>query len=545
MARGIPSNYEKGWVYYERLGKEGYEVEADAAQKYYNSITLHENTSDSGLGQQLINKGRQERSKELALLGQVFKVNARDLDDSQYLTALNEIMNVGTVWKPAVQRIKDNLQNRKNNKDQRFYVNTFYNIFIRNFKNNIKNGINELLGQEIFRYNVLNNETEAKEGIEGMYEDAYQNAFKQTMNTLNENVDNGDSAEVKQAIEALVQGSDRLRAVMTPLLPQTKKLIEQLKTSYITKNGRQRTKGGRDKVKVYGGNLPATTKKLRGDVSEEITALIATSLTNKTHGNYQVTSSSTRASQFSSDIVTIFTSTMSVDPAAIEKSIEKIYATDGDQDILSLDKTSAAAEIQNLYQQVQNMSNAEAFVVYDSVKNYELGNSFSNFGFHGTSYNYSSLVTRLEELKFDKARDIINKFNNTMNGAILEGERKDVEEDISQALASNIAEFLYDDYKVIGNKDNRAIHIFTLSGVKIPLSFFLIASGKAIKAAEDEKRVTSQWFSFHFSGSKEILYKESSEEKNPWEKQREDAIKNFKMSISFLRNFETIVKSYL
>ena len=541
MARGIPSNYEKGWVYYERLGKEGYEAEADAAQKYYNNITLPENTSDSGLGQQLINKGIKEKEKELAFLKEVFKVDAHLDTPSQYLTAINEIMNVGTIWKPAVQKIKDNLENRKNNKDQKFYVNTFYNVFIPIYKKNIASGINGLLEKQTFREKVLEDEAGAKQMLEKIYKNAYQGAFRLAAEKLSANMSNEDLKGIKQAIETLAGGVDRLRQVMA--IPKSEELIKRLKTSYLKKNGGRRMKGG--KVKAYGAQFSATTNKMRGDVSEEITALIYSLLQGKAKGDYQVSSSSTRISQFSTDVATIFTSTMTVDPAVIEQSIEKVYTLDKGTDILSLDKTFATAEIQNLYQNVQNMSNAEAFVVYDSVKNYALGNSFQNFGFHGTSYNYSSLITQLEQLNFTKARDIINKFNNTMNGAILEGKRKDVEEDISQALASNIAEFLYDDYKVIGNKDNRAIHMFTLSGIKVPLSFFLIASGEAIQAAEDEKRAASQWFDFHFSGSKKILYDESSKEEMAWGKQREDAIKNFKMSVSFLKNFETIVKTYL
>lgn len=554
MARGrIPTSYDHGWVYYERLGEEGHEEEKSAAIEYYERINFKDNTRKKGLGAQLIAKGNQERKKEVALIEEVFEVKGFDkIKPEDYLRKINEIMNVGVMWKPAVQQIKNNLEARKTKTDpnQKFYLQSFTNIFTKAYKDNVERNFNALLNDKKFCSSVHDpeQETKALEAIQKVYNDSYEGAFQEAVSKLeSKNLDIGTDDNLRAAMEAIVKGADRLKQELLNVSESTKSILSILQKNYVRKNGgRRKTKD--DVIKIFKYNSKGLPKvhgnnQLKGDASEEIASLIYQALKNKSK-NFEITSSRTIRPMYSTDNTTVFTAKGTVDQGELTKLLEELTKVEEGTDPMGLGKEVAAGRIQEFYDTVQAMTNGNAFVVYDSVKNYSLGDSFHNFGFGGTSYNYDSLRSRLESLGYKNAREIINKFNNTMNGAILEGKRTNVEEALSKALASNIAEFLYDDYRVIGNSDNRAIHMFNLGGIMVPLSFFLIASGNALKLAEDEN-ITRQWFSFHFNGAKEIKFHEDAAGTEKWNEQREEAISNFKMSISFLRNFEEIVKQYL
>ena len=555
MARGrIPTSYDHGWIYYDRLDKDGHEEEKSAAIEYYKRIDFQDNARSNGLGAQLINKGMQEKEKEEALIREVFKIEGfENIDSKDYLGKINEIMNVGVMWKPAVQQIKNNLEARKTKTDpnQKFYLQSFTNIFTKAYKDNVETNFNALLKNKKFCSSVHDpkQETEVLEAIQEVYNDSYKGAFQEAVSKLeSKNMDIGADDDLRKAMEAIVKGADRLKQELLNVSESTKSILSILQKNYVRKNGDRRKTKKDEAIKIFQYNSKGLPKvhgnnQLKGDASEEIASLIYQVLKNKSK-NFEITSSRTIRPMYSTDNTTVFTAKGTVDQGELTKLLEKLTKVEEGIDPIGLGKEIATGRIQEFYDTVQTMTNGNAFVVYDSVKNYSLGDSFHNFGFGGTSYNYDSLRSRLESLGYDNAREIINKFNNTMQGAILQKEREETKEALSKALASNIAEFLYDDYRVIGNSDNRAIHMFNLGGIMVPLSFFLIASGNALKLAEDEN-ITRQWFSFHFNGAKEIKFHEDATGTEKWNEQREEAISNFKMSISFFRNFEEIVKQYL
>ena len=112
-----------------------------------------------------------------------------------------------------------------------------------------------------------------------------------------------------------------------------------------------------------------------------------------------------------------------------------------------------------------------------------------------------------------------------------------------------MANFMFDDWTNIGVTTNNAIHIFSLDEVKIPLSYLLIATGKAMLNTISDP---TSYFKVSFSVPNEIKYPEKIQDFDVnigmigyWDEQRQIARKNSSFSIRFLSNFKTLIKDLI
>lgn len=190
----------------------------------------------------------------------------------------------------------------------------------------------------------------------------------------------------------------------------------------------------------------------------------------------------------------------------------------------------------------------DGFIIYSSDKNYTLNKDFSGFhagslgataaDFLGNVYKNSSLLNTL-----------IGAIQQLGQGAILEGKSADFEE----LLAQDVAYMLFDDYSTIGQKNTggNAIHIMNLNGIMIPMSVILTLLADAIESVDNStaiRRVVNVKIQ-----APPVIYKTTQEQidefpQNPaaaWDKQRQEALHNTKISATFLRNFSSLVKLYL
>ena len=227
-------------------------------------------------------------------------------------------------------------------------------------------------------------------------------------------------------------------------------------------------------------------------------------------------------------------------------------------DMLQDGDTGTKESFRKVVDQVGNHiveNSAQSAIIYESTKAYSLGKSFEDYGgFHGTSWHAKELDTLLTDLNLtvDSGINLTTLLLNTAPYAIASDKKNEIE----KTLARNVAYFLFDDYKTIGNAfgtTHNAIHIFNLSHIYVPLSYLLYRISNALANAErnlyNEVRFNLTYPSslYHdqipgFQPARERTWYHSNrrwraEQKNMWD--------GFKLEISFLQNFKNLLKGDL
>ena len=134
-------------------------------------------------------------------------------------------------------------------------------------------------------------------------------------------------------------------------------------------------------------------------------------------------------------------------------------------------------------------------------------------------------------------------------GAIY-GNSTEMREAIRLNLSKALANFLFDDYKMLGNdlldKGANAVHLFNLNGIRVPLSYFLAQAAEAL--AETAKATNGIFnISIHVP---EILYGGSEyyyDDYTPdmWAAQQAHTLYNSTITVTFLKKFnESMLKFF-
>lgn len=228
-------------------------------------------------------------------------------------------------------------------------------------------------------------------------------------------------------------------------------------------------------------------------------------------------------------------------------------------------------------------------LIYTNAKSYKqsrliTGESFFQGGRRSIKHLDSVInSTKGAKLKTEAVNGLINMVINTIPGAMLEGS-DEPQNILSRFLAQKIAYLLFDDWDTIGGKqigdldeNVKAIHVFALNGVLVPLSYLLNKAAEAFKATSrdftiarneyfrvsfdtpdsitfPEAKDTTKWMMeqiYQNEGGKEKYNQLSDEEKfdlrakqlvEAWNKQSKDAINGTKFGIDFLSNFNDLLQ---
>lgn len=235
--------------------------------------------------------------------------------------------------------------------------------------------------------------------------------------------------------------------------------------------------------------------------------------------------------------------TFGIDPDIIQKALET-------NEQVSRERNKNLFE--NLGKQLQGIH--DGFIVYSSDKNYTYNEGFKERG--GFQAEKISLDTYRNIMRYTtrNARTFIGAILQTAEGAVLGGEKS--RKELEAAAAQDIAYFLFDDFKTLGKEadvnDPKAIHIMNLDGVYIPLSFFLILVANAI---DDEVGNPDDFVTVNISVA-DILWKTQDEQDDEqertglsafdmWQVQRSYALRESKIEVHFLREFQQIIRDYL
>lgn len=195
----------------------------------------------------------------------------------------------------------------------------------------------------------------------------------------------------------------------------------------------------------------------------------------------------------------------------------------------------------------------DGYIVYSSDKNYAYNKGFEKRG--GFQAENINLQTYQQIMKYTEknARTFTGAILQTAEGAIAGiGYRHTMEE----AMAHDIAYFLFDDFKTIGNEvgagDTQAIHLMNLNGILFPLSVFLSAFADAIEEEvgrpDDFVRVEIEIPGILFPTAKqqsEWQEKNKASGYDAWNYQREVALAKTKIEVHFLKSFRELITRYL
>lgn len=524
------------YVYYERLKQDGY------TQLYYTikknlgiqrgSLKELQKTSEN-----LRRMGAMEKAKETAFVQKVFhKPISVDFDDrksvKEFIDVLNEAMNFKDLYKRNLQLL---LKTDKQKTTISYYPSYFIQAwnaysdtlwekvaseFERTgrsldiiFEEQLKKDMNFLVVDSIERMFRAQPEL-------GQEAQQYADAYKALLGSIGTIDTPGSLAQQFKNIYKLDALGDSLKKALK---------AEKEKISLESYKKAGKSKKFKDSLKVQQGQ--------RGGIALEAIENLCVQVISQMKINGKVETIRGGGYGIKSDNMYLY----GIDTGPIGNVLERIKDTDREHNI------EKAEEI-NKYLQTLD----DGFIVYSNAKNYTMSTKFfKEAGFSAGAE--ISAQTYLEVMKKvnKNVRTFIGVMINSMKDAV--GENMDLYDTVCQNLAQDIAMMLFDDYETVG-KDLRktgvkSIHIMDLNGVFLPLSFFLDLMARAI---DEIGRTPEGLVKVEYRTPKKIKYDTNEEIRQarargeaPWASQKEEALRDTKISYHFLKDFRDILFQYM
>lgn len=232
----------------------------------------------------------------------------------------------------------------------------------------------------------------------------------------------------------------------------------------------------------------------------------------------------TGATGMKADNIVVF----NIDPNIVQETIE----------------TNERVSRERNYQMIKELGDKiskidNGFIVYSSAKNYSLNENFRGFssGNKITLGQFQTLLSRIQ----GNIDTFVGGILQTLSGAIGENMKMDFQ----QWVAEDIAYFLFDDFETIGvpQSSGTSIHVFNLDGILVPLSFFLwllaVSIEKGTRNPHDIVKAKINAGTIKWTEEQAVYTQEM------WVEQRNDALNNITISVSFLQDFKNIMKEFL
>jgi len=525
------------FVYYERLDTDNDGINRPlylAAKNAFSAVSTE--IGDIIQTASVIRKiGEAERQKEENLLNTIFNANVNvDLDDKdsvkEFISTLNACIGLKEVYERNVFLVQ-------NSKGQKSVISFFPTYFMMIWDERVP-AIEETINSAIEHMNPGENILDIIQQIlEPALESIVPAAIERMFHARPE-LRNQMPPEMQDAYSSLLNmiGTVQQQGSLANQLSNIYKLddIKQFLTNEIANKNQFSYKG-----------LDGLVKKnfhQRGGLSLEaientVLKTVANGLKN-TNPNMKVEVYATGASEVKADNIL----TIGIDPELMAETLETN---------LAISRKRNTDMFKKLGNDLKNIKNG--YIIYSSDKNYTYNEGFkSRGGFQGDKISLDS-YRQIMNYTNRNARTFVGTILQTAKGAVGDPSLQDTME---QALAQDIAYFLFDDFKTIGDEtkagDTKSIHIMNLNGILIPLSFFLILFARAI---EEEIGNPEDFVKVNLS-IPEILFP-TQEEQSEWQEQngassfdawvyqREYALAQSKIEVHFLKEFKEIISEYL
>lgn len=519
-----------GYVFYQRLnspdGQQNWKNLYQSAMSDFSSMELGSyQTTYSDIADRLISAGQAEQAKERRLLQEIFGVNIGNISLNEYpkfIKTINELMGLKDQFQNLIVKLR-----RNKGKERAPTAASYFDSYLSTaITKRLRGFIDTQKGMELIADGNYNGWIEE---LTGIIETSIEDAVKK----MSEQKDKIDGEEVRiwaEAASLLQKTNGQLQQFKNDVFKRfnLQNVIREI-FDWQTKRYQEQRKTTRGLAKMVKGSMnmgEIGARSAAGFVEE----YIVSSMQSMSRDGGTLSSNMVK-----SDNIHLFSATVDI-------SLDNIFQQLNDSLTgNSLEKNRGI--IENFYNNYLGKIK-DGFIVFENVKNYSLGNNFRGFS-TGKSQPLSQLPSILNEIGLNIDGDsLVNLLYNTIGGAIGEDRQSYVRDQIRLSMSGAIANFLFDDWQMIGQSGDRSIHIFNLNGVLVPLSYLLISMGEAIKRVQ---RAPSDYFKVTFNMPGSILWPERvpmSDGENIydyWEQQRQDVESRSTFSIKFLANFKSLL----
>lgn len=504
-------------------------------------------------GEYLLALGQAEQAKEIALIQQAtgnMSIGAEDI--KLFIQNFNEVLVGKEQFKATLTRINAALTNKAQTKDNR--APTIASWFTGALGTALNKNLNAFTNKN---FEALSNQdfTAWEMEIDSLIDRSIDEAFK-TMLTKLESKSGKEQYGTQESWTEIYEASQQMTGFNQYFQDMVKSKIDftnlrNIFKSEVVKITNKSHKGFRKFIDSKEGLNLKNEKKSRsiGGSVQEYLETIANSL-----GQAAQTAASSGGRVFSSehlkaDNVTLFSYSRDIQ----NPDFAQMMTNQLDEELQLATSLLESTQIMNDYWNNYLSKLDNSFIVYGSTKAYSLAKSFR--GFHGggaRALEDAKAVIAQAGMDSSSVDAFVNAAYNTGSGAILAGQKDMITAQLETALASAVANLLFDDWASIGevSGSTKAIHVLELEGLKVPLSVFLIAAGRAmINAASEAEKIIQVRIKlpseYPYSDSPIKGLTSKSEVIERWNEVAAEAKKQSSFSITFLKNFKGLISEWI
>lgn len=540
---------EEGYIFYDRLKSHDsfyanyWHKLYDIGLQQYNGL-VDINMSEDNLkkqGEKLINLGKQEQQKEIALINEIYGAGigqSLELEDyPDFINTFNTFIGLKDNYKTFITALNNVNKNKTNPAP----------IIASYFDEKIRKALIKLINTPEAENIIIENNYEAWENfirinLENIIEEALIDLSNQEGIGYQKNPD----LKIWGKISNILYNESQKNFFMSKVIGLYH-LYDSIQPLWALKleelNGIEKKKQDYQKILKQSMKVVKGRGAKAGKINENFIVALAQDSFN--------TGKTLRNEKILTDNIYLYSTKTELN---LQPFLDEL-----DKSLIGKSLEENRQYFNNFYDKVISKLD-DTFIIYESAKGYKFS-TIQNEEF-GLGFSKSGGFNQLSDIakKINKQKEIENlliALKNSVKGAIGEKNSSDVLEKIRFTISEAIAYFLFDDWKQLGNSNNRSIHMFNINHINIPLSYLLIAAGQAMKKSLQDSRT---YFDISFTNPKfeslnnktpntGILYPEplTKEIRNGksiyhfWNLQREEINKNNTYRINFLKNFIDLV----
>jgi hypothetical protein len=496
---------------------------------------------------------RNEASKEIALLVNVFGQEAASLplNENTYpeiLKGINAAMNMKGAMERALYRM-NNLK-KKNGESANSAItpdNFFSDYFLTAWNKNLpdlRDRLASAAGQFALETHQLISEDfkfKAVDMVEETLDKSVQDAIRALANSKVFNLKDSDDAneldgvykDLVQSMGSIQQGGTLAHSLYIKygLDKFMDTMMEQIGRARKAKTISKKPFSRKQMEKILPKRNGGAHNRIRGEAHEDFMKAIIEQVTSNISNGFKGGRGSvlsTGATKMKADLVIGYGLDMSNLQNAVnsEKNLENVEDA-GEIRKVSLERGK------NIINELSKVN--DSFVVMMSAKDYGKSTISSMQGFHGGDYSLDN-IGALEQY-VPNMRNVVFAVMNAGEGAVganLDG--------VAASIAGAIGHLLFDDVATIGQDmtgvGGKSIHLFSLNGILVPLSFFLSQTAAAMEGMSVQQmvKVKIKPAATHYP-----QYEPANE--GEWAKERDMTLAQAKISVNFFARFLKVMNS--
>lgn len=537
---GLSSEYAvgKGLVYYQDLLVNDSPfwrmvgIKAEDNLEAISSEFSKEADNLETIAETLISLGEHERANEISLLEQYFGYTGKPISITEYpmfIKDINMLMGLKSEFQNHLVMLEKTMFGKSR-------AQTAASFFESNFASVYRDEIVKIFNNAAIMDSFLKGDySQFTKKIEEIEEKVIQKAIDKTSKQKDIFVDEDGQEHIVQIWQIISKLNNSLNFSgfrdMLKIrfnLPEVANFLIQWKEEKL-KSGKISNHGLLTALKKYFSSSEQKSRSVAGFIAEFFDSMMFVDL-KEGRSIVKVMESNIMAT----DSMVLYTKNDTID---LEQAFKDLDSVTGK----SLQQTRD--KLMNFSNEFLQKINSN-FIQYNNVKNYGLGDSFSSRGFETT--RGSTALKQLFEKIGVNADNLLEALYNTGKNALLANDTS-LREEIKTQMAQLVAYVLFDDWETIGVEGSRAIHIFDLDGVLVPLSYLLLSMGNAILKVDAN---LASFFKVKISTPGAIFdtpikLEEGENIYDYWINQSNHSKLKTEVTIQFLSNFKSLVHQVL